>query len=222
MSTKPQPQRKPSEFEPVAFGKSMVERPISERTAPERPKVPPIDPATTLPSTGLPLVDRMTNDWWQRIGMLRAADARLDRSSRQLMMAKLPRDAVRADERARGDVVDDNSPFARTLRRFESAIAQDTARNEYLLHSQIHQWLEDDKSDQYRTDVEALNKRVYSELFLTPDHDAWLGLVPDDTYTALEKDGCACDKGALPMRQTKTSTTAQQTTDNGQLTTNNP
>jgi hypothetical protein len=48
--------------------------------------------------------------------------------------------------------------------------------------------------------VEAFNKRVYTNLFLTPDFDAWLGLVPDDTYTALEKDGCACDKGAPPMR----------------------
>ncbi len=42
-------------------------------------------------------------------------------------------------------------------------------------------------------DVEALNKKVYTELFLTPDHDAWLGLVPEDIYSALEKDGCACD-----------------------------
>ena len=50
-------------------------------------------------------------------------------------------------------------------------------------------------------DLEALNRQVYQELFLTPDYDAWLGLVPEDTYTALEKDGCACDKGAPPMRQ---------------------
>lgn len=32
--------------------------------------------------------------------------------------------------------------------------------------------------------------------------DAVLGLVPEDTYTALEKDGCACDPGAPAMRQT--------------------
>jgi hypothetical protein len=50
---------------------------------------------------------------------------------------------------------------------------------------------------------EAMNRRVYQELFLTPDYDAWLGLVPEDTYTGIEKDGCACDKGALPMRQSK-------------------
>ena len=43
-------------------------------------------------------------------------------------------------------------------------------------------------------DVEAFNTKVYDEIFLTPDHDAWLGLVPDDTYAALENDGCACQK----------------------------
>ena len=38
-------------------------------------------------------------------------------------------------------------------------------------------------------DVTALNERVYAELFLTPSSDPWLGLLPPDTYTALEEDG---------------------------------
>jgi hypothetical protein len=37
--------------------------------------------------------------------------------------------------------------------------------------------------------VNALNKRVYAELFLTPGTDPWLGLVPADTYTALDGGG---------------------------------
>jgi len=48
--------------------------------------------------------------------------------------------------------------------------------------------------------LEALNKRVYAELLQTPDYDEWLGLVPADTYSGLEKDGCVCDKGAPPMK----------------------
>lgn len=63
--------------------------------------------------------------------------------------------------------------------------------------------MEEDKEGTLTADVEALNRRVYQELFLTPDYDAWLGLVPEDTYTAIEKDGCACDKGAPPMRARK-------------------
>jgi hypothetical protein len=137
---------------------------------------------------------------WQKLGRQHISEAMLDESSRRLMMAKLPQDSIRPEERSTGGVADEHTPFARTLRRFEDAIALDTLRNDYLFHTQIHQWLEQDTTNHLCHDMEALNKRVYSELFLTPDYDAWLGLVPEDTYTALEKDGCACDKGAPPMR----------------------
>ena len=137
----------------------------------------------------------MTPDAWRKIAAMHHEEAELDESSRRMMIAKLPRDSVRPSERSSGGIVDDNTPFARTLSRFQDAIALDTVRNEYLFHTQIHQWLADDASDELRHDVNALNKRVYAELFLTPDYDAWLGLVPEDTYTGLEKDGCACDKG---------------------------
>jgi hypothetical protein len=33
------------------------------------------------------------------------------------------------------------------------------------------------------------NERVYAELFLTPSSDAWLGLVPPDTFSGLDNDG---------------------------------
>jgi len=35
-------------------------------------------------------------------------------------------------------------------------------------------------------DLEGLNGWVYAELFLTPAGDPWLGLAPENTYTALE------------------------------------
>jgi hypothetical protein len=34
-----------------------------------------------------------------------------------------------------------------------------------------------------------LNERVYADLLLTPSSDTWLGLMPADTYTALEDNG---------------------------------
>ncbi len=201
--------RKPTEFEPRAAAKSMVERPISRKTSPGAKQQdavqrtaadhvgPPVQPSDL---DRRPLAVRMTDDAWQKLATLRTNDARLDESSRRLMIAKLPRKSVSDDERAQGGVVNGQTPFARTLAHFEEAIALDTVRNEYQFHLQIHEWLARDKSDHLRHDVEALNQRVYTDLFLTPDFDAWLGLVPDDTYTALEKDGCACDKGAPPMR----------------------
>ena len=38
-------------------------------------------------------------------------------------------------------------------------------------------------------DVDALNERVYAELFLTPRSDPWIGLVPSGVYSALENNG---------------------------------
>ena len=87
------------------------------------------------------------------------------------------------------------------MTRFEEAIARDMVRNEYYYHTAIRQWLEEDRDGALAKDIERLNRKVYAELFLTPDYDAWLGLVPEDTYAGLEKDGCACDPGAPSMRQ---------------------
>jgi len=72
------------------------------------------------------------------------------------------------------------------IANFERAIALDTVRNEYLIHSQLRAWL---LSNRTRLDVEAFNERVYAELFLTPSSDPWLGLVQPNTYTGLSNDG---------------------------------
>ena len=69
---------------------------------------------------------------------------------------------------------------------FESSIALDTVKNEYRFHRTIHEWLADAK---YHPDVETLNERVYAELFLTPSSDPWLGLAPENVYTALPNGG---------------------------------
>jgi hypothetical protein len=37
--------------------------------------------------------------------------------------------------------------------------------------------------------VTALNQKVYTELFLMPASDPWLGLNPRDVYCALDRDG---------------------------------
>ena len=58
-------------------------------------------------------------------------------------------------------------------------------RNEYTMHTKIHEWLAAEPSPE----LAGLNSRVYAELFLTPDSDPWLGLVPADTYSALDNNG---------------------------------
>ena len=196
--------RKPDAFRPPAVGKSMVERPILKQVMPEQ-LARAADDATAPPKADArrfpPLIEAMTPALWKSVAGLHGDETRLDAASRRFMMAKLPKESLTTAERKTGSVTDGETPFARTLRRFEQAVAEDTVRNEYLMHTQIHQWLEVPAGGALSRDVEALNKKVYAELFLTPDYDEWLGLVPEDTYTALEKDGCACDKGAPPMVQ---------------------
>ena len=121
---------------------------------------------------------------WGQIAALHSDEARLDESSIEVMRRENP-DARLAGAAAYAKYrVED--PILRLARSFEIAIAIDTVKNEYLLHRRIHEWYcRREASD----GVEALNERVYAELFLTPSSDPWLGLAPANTYTALTDGG---------------------------------
>ncbi|HEX5886043.1 MAG TPA: hypothetical protein VFY67_15985, partial [Pyrinomonadaceae bacterium] len=62
----------------------------------------------------------------------------------------------------------------------------DTVRNEYLMHTELYEWL---MQEPVRDDLEKLNEQVYAKLFLTPRSDPWLGLFSTDVYTALDNGG---------------------------------
>jgi hypothetical protein len=151
--------------------------------------------AVTKSRVEVPMLDRIVldraslesaTDWiaWEKIAALRADEARLDASSIGVIRRENP-DAERAGDLAQSKRVVE-SPLLRMVRNFESSIALDGVRNEYLLHGSLHGWFE---SGAVPDDVESLNERVYAELFLTPGSDPWLGLVPASTYTALENGG---------------------------------
>jgi hypothetical protein len=112
---------------------------------------------------------------WNKIAQLYAPDAKLDQNSISLIRAKKSQSV---------NTQQDNLPTI--LKKFEATIALDTVRNEYMLHSQIHQWFIEGKQT---SSVEALNEQVYAQLFLTPSSDPWLGLFPSDSYSAIENDG---------------------------------
>jgi hypothetical protein len=78
------------------------------------------------------------------------------------------------------------NPLNSALRNLRSSIAEDTVRNEYQLHSQIHEWF---MKGAVPNDLGRFNSLVYAKLFLTPDSDPWLGLVPPNTITALDNNG---------------------------------
>jgi hypothetical protein len=124
-----------------------------------------------------------TDDVWNRIAQLHAAEAVLDPASIALIRSQNPTAAKAAPRAVTKSVVE--SPLLRMVRNFQGTIALDTVQNEYLFHDVIHQWL----SAVPTPPLDAFNERVYSELFLTPSSDPWLGLMPADTYSGLANNG---------------------------------
>ncbi len=109
---------------------------------------------------------------WKKIAQLHPSDAQLDNRSIVLIKGQNP-------------MLPDKD-FTSLVKKFQELVALDTVRNEYLMHTKLYTWL---MKDPARDDVEKLNKKVYDELFLTPQSDPWLGLLPSDLYTALDNGG---------------------------------
>ncbi|MEA2571394.1 MAG: hypothetical protein QOI24_3395 [Acidobacteriota bacterium] len=90
-------------------------------------------------------------------------------------------DLITTKHGGRGSGIDLDAAMA-SMRRM---LAADTLRNEYELRAQIHRWFLETTSPSFRD----LNTFVYDTVFLTPRGDEWLGLVPADTFTAIESEG---------------------------------
>ncbi len=118
---------------------------------------------------------------WRKIAALHADDAVLDSRSQALIRRQT--ENLFATLAAPGTT---DAQFAGLIRNFQSLLALDSVRNEYVLHTKLHAWL---MLGQNADDVNALNERVYAQLFLTPGSDPWLGLVSPDVYTALQGGG---------------------------------
>ncbi len=126
----------------------------------------------------------MDDDLWQAVANLHRNDVKLDDASVAVVRKEFP---AAVAMRVAISKMKQEDPVLRLVRSFEDSMKLDTVRNEYLLHRRIHERFLDDKSP--TADVNALNEWVYAELFLTPSRDPWLGLAPNDVYTALENDG---------------------------------
>jgi hypothetical protein len=152
----------------IAIGKGQVELPIIR--------------AAGLASDAS-LTQATTDEIWNRIAQLHAADSKLDAASFNLIRSQHPTAAAAARRAMSKMVVED--PLVRMVRTLQGSIALDTVRNEYTFHRQIHQWLAAGNV----SELDSFNERVYAELFLTPSSDPWLGLMPADAFTALEDNG---------------------------------
>jgi hypothetical protein len=182
---------------PRALGKAKVETPVVFALVLPQPNS--VTPATLHPlppiQTEEKTLEQATDDAaWQKLAELHWEDARLDAGSRALIVVKNP-DAAMANLLTMSKSAVE-TPLVRMVQNFERSIAADSVRNEYTFHRQIHGWLASGPQTaegKLASDVNALNERVYAELFLTPSADPWLGLMPPDTYSALPNDG-VCKK----------------------------
>lgn len=148
---------------PMAMPKAMVELPMVKQLVPDGGASAPVDPTP-----------------WERIAAVRAREAKLDASSRAVVLSKNPVDVTSAQAPKLSPELSEQ-----LIQRLEQSIAADTARNEYALHAVIHRWL----SENPEVALKDLNREVYARLFLTPATDPWLGLIPALTWTGLPNDG---------------------------------
>lgn len=110
---------------------------------------------------------------WKKIAQLNGANKKLDAESLAFIKNQLGKDNQNEKQ------------FNTLVSRLEELIALDTARNNFLLRPTLLVWLNKDLDK----NADALNKKVYDELFLTPSEDKWLGLYAPDIYTALDGNG---------------------------------
>lgn len=140
-------------------------------------------------SPSIPYGDELSDEALMRIAALHAEDGQLDADSVAMIRSKVPEDFLRIAERAQGVAPSKSRPEAPVvamLRTLNRTIAQDTVRNEYLLHRRIHGML---LNPPEKDGVAGFNRLVYAELFLTPLDDPWMGLAPRDAYAAIDGGG---------------------------------
>jgi hypothetical protein len=121
----------------------------------------------------------------QQIAALHSDQSTLDSSSLRLIQLKQPPTATEAARFTASKTIVE-SPMLRMIRNLQHSIAEDTVYNEYQLHARIHEWFVNGLAPK---NLDALNSKVYAELFLTPSSDAWLGLAPADVFSALDNCG---------------------------------
>jgi hypothetical protein len=152
---------------------AMAMRRAVSKTAIELPLLRAISPqfAAALDQS----IDALDASAWRQIAELHAADAAIDEQSIAVIRAQNP------------TVYSDPAALDRTVQQFQQTIAEDSVRDNYQMRRQVLAWLRQSVTP---VTLEGLNRRIYSDLFLTPRSDPWLGLMPQGMYTALTDDGC--------------------------------
>lgn len=149
---------------PMAVSKMAIERPLIPLEGPIDVRVDP---------KALDAAD------WKKLAGLYQDRAGLDARAEKLVAAK----SKAFLERVAGDKA--AQALARRLDALRALIAEDSAKNDLALRPVVRSWLAANAGESFDT----LNRRVYSELFLTPASDPWLGLLSPSVYAAIDGEG---------------------------------
>lgn len=148
---------------PIAATKMVVEAPMVDAVVPSADA----------------LAQRTDDAAWRQLAVRALDRVRLDGVSRALIRSKRPMAPMPSGVRPVEGV-----ELERLFLAFEMRMAEDTVKNELVLHQRVHDWLAADALD-----FESLNARIYAELFLTPRSDPWLGMLPSDAFSGITNDG---------------------------------
>jgi len=143
-----------------------------------------LDPETAIPKT-MPLLqgsvlEKASEGRWSSIAALHRGEEALDPTVTGALKAR--RSVFPTAWEAAPIAISKLATESPLLRQLKEAVAEDTVRSQYQLHRQIHEWL---IVTQY-SEVERLNARVYSQLFLSPLNDSWYGLKPASVFSGLD------------------------------------
>lgn len=177
------PGESPAGFDPDGHGLMLVEA----REAANRAVTKSAAEIPVLQAIGesLQQTEHMVSDeLWRRLAELHARDIFVDEQTVELMARQNP-NAFDAGAASAPKAAAEN-PLLRLVANYQQLLALDTVRNEYLLHREIHNWF---VRGEVNRGLDMLNERVYTDLFLTPSSDPWLGLAPDGVYSALDNGG---------------------------------
>ena len=115
----------------------------------------------------------------------------LSAETRTLLRAKEGPGSGAPDAGAAGDPAAE-ARFARKIARLEDSVARDQAFNRYVLQPRIRDWLRTDPKA--ADDRVELNRRLYTEAFLTPADDPWMGLIDAEVFTGQDRGGLNFDR----------------------------
>lgn len=138
--------------------------------------------AVRMPRERDPMVlERATLDWGKLAGPVELANTP---SAVQLLERKMPtaREAgALAMTKLRVEL-----PILKALSSLERVVAEDTGRNRHVLHRMVHEYFAQGGAE---LDWRELSDWAYEVLFLMPPGDPWLGLAPEDAFSAIELGG---------------------------------